>query len=112
MLIETELTAYQIEQWDAAWKQDYPNVQHYYMLQIWPKACGMGFDGSDSRLREVQRTLPTAFSRMSIMSTLGIDPPGGCHYPAAGYSEIARPICPLVEHDNCGKSFSNSITPR
>ena len=95
----------------AAWKQDYPNVQRYYMFQIWPKACAMGFDGSDNHLREVQRTLPTAFSRMSIMSTLGIDPPGGCHYPAAGYSEIARLICPLVERDNYGKSFTTSITP-
>jgi hypothetical protein len=71
----------------------------------------MGIDGSDNRLREVQRTLPTAFSRMGIMSTLGIDPPGGCHYPAAGYAEIARLICPLVERDNYGKSFTTSITP-
>ena len=95
----------------AAWKQDYPNIQHYYVFQIWPKACAMGVQGSDNRLREVQRTLPTAFSRMSIMSTLGIDPPGGCHYPAAGYAEFARLICPLVERDNYGKSFTTSITP-
>jgi len=95
----------------AAWKQDFPNLQHYYVFQIWPKACSMGVDGSDNRLREVQRTLPAAFSRMSIMSTLGIDPPGGCHYPAAGYAEIARLICPLVERDNYGKSFTTSITP-
>ena len=26
----------------AAWKQDYPNVQHYYVFQIWPNACSMG----------------------------------------------------------------------
>ncbi|MBN2473147.1 MAG: hypothetical protein JXB62_00965 [Pirellulales bacterium] len=55
----------------AAWKQDYPNVQHYYVFQIWPKACAMGIDGSDNRLREVQRTLPTAFPRLSIMSSRG-----------------------------------------
>ena len=95
----------------AAWKQDYPNIQHYYVFQIWPKACAMGVDGSDNRLREVQRTLPTAFSKLSIMSTLGIDPPGGCHYPAAGYAEFARLIGPLVERDNYGKSFTASITP-
>ena len=95
----------------AAWKQDYPNIQHYYVFQIWPKACAMGMDGSDNRLREVQRTLPSAFSRMSIMSTLGVEPPGGCHYPAAGYAEIARLICPLVERDNYGKIFTTSITP-
>ncbi len=48
---------------------------------------------------------------MSIMSTLGIDPPGGCHFPAAGYAEFARLICPLVERDNYGKIFPTSITP-
>ncbi len=95
----------------AGWKHDYPNVQHYYMFQIWPKACAMGVDGSDNRLREVQRQLPTAFSRMSIMSTVGIDPPGGCHYPAAGYAEFARLICPLIQRDHYGKSFATSITP-
>ncbi len=95
----------------ASWKQDYPNVQHYYLFQIWPKSCSMGINGSDNRLREVQRRLPEAFSNMSIMSTLGIEPPGGCHFPAAGYAEFARLICPLVERDNYGKAATASITP-
>ncbi len=95
----------------AAWKQDYPNIQHYYVFQIWPKSCSMGINGSDNRLREVQRTLPTAFAHMSIMSTLGIDPPGGCHFPAAGYAEFARLMCPLVERDHFGKAAAASITP-
>ncbi len=95
----------------AAWKQDYPNIQHYYVFQIWPKSCAMGINGSDNRLREVQRNLTLAFSNMSIMSTLGIDPPGGCHFPAAGYAEFARLICPLLERDNYGKVHATSITP-
>jgi len=95
----------------AAWKQDYPNIQHYYIFQIWPKSCSMGVNGSDNVLREVQRTLPSCFSNMSIMSTLGIKPPGYAHYPAAGYAEFARLICPLVERDNYGKTFAKSITP-
>ncbi|MGA2863714.1 MAG: DUF2341 domain-containing protein [Verrucomicrobiota bacterium] len=95
----------------AAWKQDFPNLQHYYIFQIWPKACAMGVKGSDNMLREVQRSLPSCFSRLSVMSTLGIEPPGDCHYPAAGYAEIARLICPLVERDNYGKVFTSSITP-
>ncbi|MCY2954806.1 MAG: DUF2341 domain-containing protein [Planctomycetota bacterium] len=95
----------------AAWKQDYPNIQHYYIFQIWPKSCSMGVNGSDNVLREVQRTLPSCFSNMSIMSTLGIKPPGYAHYPAAGYAEFARLICPLVERDNHGKVFTRSITP-
>ena len=95
----------------AAWKEDYPNLQHYYIFQIWPKACSMGVNGSDNMLREVQRTLPSCFSNMGIMSTLGIKPPGGCHYPPAGYAEFARSICPLIERDNYGKVFAEAITP-
>jgi hypothetical protein len=95
----------------AAWKTDYPNVQRYYVFQIWPKSCAMGINGSDNRLREVQRNLSTAFSKLSVMSTVGIDPPGGCHFPAAGYAEFARLICPLIERDFYGKVPATSITP-
>ena len=95
----------------AAWKQDYPNIQHYYMFQIMPYACSMGREGSDSRLREVQRTLPAAFSNLSIMSSLGIDPPGGCHFTPEGYAQFAKLIGPLVEQYNYGIQPTLSITP-
>jgi len=95
----------------AAWKQDYPNVQHYYLFQIWPKSCSMGINGSDNVLREVQRTLPSCFSNMGVMSTLGIKPPGPAHYLAAGYAEMARLICPLVERDNYGATCPKAVTP-
>ena len=95
----------------AAWKQDYPNIQHYYMFQIMPYACSMGREGSDSQLREVQRTLPTAFSNLSIMSSLGIDPPGGCHFTPEGYAQFAKLIGPLVEQYNYGIQPTTSITP-
>ena len=71
----------------------------------------MGRDGSDDRLREVQRTLPRAFAHMSIMSSLGIEPEGGCHYPAEGYAQMARLIAPLVERFNYGVQPTGSITP-
>jgi Concanavalin A-like lectin/glucanases superfamily/Domain of unknown function (DUF2341)/Carbohydrate esterase, sialic acid-specific acetylesterase len=95
----------------AAWKCDFPNVQRYYLFQIWPKSCAMGIDGSDNQLREVQRQLPALFSKLSIMSTLGIDPPGGCHFPAAGYAEFARLIFPIVQRGSYGKAFTAPITP-
>lgn len=95
----------------AAWKQDYPNIRRYYLFQIWPRSCAMTENGSDNMLREVQRTLPRYFSNMGIMSTLGIIPPGGCHFPPEGYAEIAHLIYPLVERDNYGKTFDHSITP-
>ncbi|MBJ7391132.1 MAG: hypothetical protein JHC85_06165, partial [Chthoniobacterales bacterium] len=95
----------------AGWKQDFPNVQHYYVFQIWPSSCSMGRDGHGDRLREKQRTLPQLFSNMSIMSTLGIRPPGGCHYPLAGWSEFARLIQPMLERDFYKKKPATSITP-
>lgn len=94
----------------GSWKEDFPNLQYHHVFQIWPKACAMGFEGSDNRLREVQRQLPGAFSNLSVMSTLGIDPPGGCHYPAEGYAAIARQIAPLVERDHYGRKPEASIT--
>lgn len=95
----------------GAWKQDYPNIRHYYLFQIWPKSCSMGVNGSDNMLREIQRTLPDYFSNMSIMSTLGVKPAGTCHFPPEGYAQLARLIAPVVERDNYGKVSDRSVTP-
>ena len=95
----------------TAWKQDMPNLKHYYIFQIWPNSCAMGGgQGSGDRLRERQRTLPQFFSNMSIMSTLGVRPPGGCHFPLIGWAEFARTIQPLMERDFYGKAPTTSIT--
>jgi hypothetical protein len=48
---------------------------------------------------------------MSILSTHGIKPPGGCHFPLVGWSELARMIHPMIKRDFYGKQFSESITP-
>ncbi len=95
----------------ADWKQDFPNIQHYYMFQIWPNSCSMsGSSGCGDMIREKQRTLPSFYSNMDCMSTLGITPPGGCHYPLAGWAEFARVMQPLIERDHYGKSPKTSIT--
>ena len=94
----------------AAWKQDFPNIQHYYIFQIWPNSCSMG-NGHGDMLREVQRTLPRLYSNMDIMSTLGIKPPGPAHFPLAGWAEFARLIQPLIERDIYGKTVTGFITP-
>ncbi len=95
----------------AGWKTDYPNIEHYYVFQIWPKACAMGVKGSDNHLREVQRTLPRLYSNLSVMSTLGIKPPGGCHFPKEGYAEFARLLHPLIESDIYHRSVAGIVTP-
>ena len=94
----------------AAWKQDYPNIKHYYIHQIWPGACGSRSVEGD-RLRERQRQLPQQFSNMSVLSTLGIRPGGGCHFLAEGYAAMARQLFPLVNQYNYGVEPKTSITP-
>ena len=96
----------------AAWKQDFPNVQQYYIFQIWPDSCSMGGrHGSGDMLREKQRTLPQLYSNMSIMSTLGIVPPGPCHFPLIGWAEIANLVQPQMERDLYGKVFASTVNP-
>lgn len=87
-----------------------PNIQHYYLYQIWPNACSQGGTRQSDKLRDVQRLLPRLYANMSTMSTLGIKPEGSCHYPAAGYAEMARLMIPLVERDNYGKVFDKPVT--
>lgn len=94
----------------ADWKQDFPNLRRYYLFQIWPDACSMG-NGRGDRLREVQRTLPRLYSNMDVLSTLGIRPPGPCHYPLAGWSEFARMLQPLIERDSFGIAATRPLTP-
>ena len=95
----------------AAWKTDFPNVKNYYVFQIWPNSCGMGGSiGSGDMLREKQRTLPYLFSNMSILSTLGVRPPGGCHYPLEGWAEFARMVQPIIERDHYGLKPTKPIT--
>ncbi len=96
----------------AAWKQDFPNLQHTTIFQIWPNSCSMaGNTGAGDHIREIQRTLPRLYSHMSVMSTLGIQPPGGCHFPLAGWAEFARLVQPLIERDNYGRKVTEAITP-
>ncbi|MCX6880869.1 MAG: hypothetical protein NTW21_44780 [Verrucomicrobia bacterium] len=98
----------------AAWKQDYPNIQHYYMFRIWPSACAMGGTPGADQLLEYQRTLPSLYSNLRVMSTLGIisgsSGPRLCHFDLDGYAQIAHLITPLVEQDNYGLVPQQAIT--
>jgi hypothetical protein len=98
----------------AAWKQDYPNIQHYYIYQIWPSGCNMGGTPAGDMLLEVQRTLPSLYSNMRIMSTLGIvsgsSGRGLAHFDLEGYAQVARLVSPLVEQDNYGLVPKQAIT--
>ncbi|MCX5656612.1 MAG: hypothetical protein NTY65_18400 [Planctomycetota bacterium] len=93
----------------AAWKQDFPNIQHYYVFQIWPNSCSMGGNGASDRLRDVERRLSRLYSNLSVMSTLSL-PSGACHFDLADYEKMGRSLALLVARDSCGKVFDKPIT--
>jgi hypothetical protein len=93
----------------AAWKQDFPNVKHYTVFQIFPNSCSMG-GGNGDMLRERQRTLPLLYSNMSILSTLGVTPPGGAHYPLEGWAVFAQMLQPILEKEIYGKVPLGPVT--
>ena len=93
----------------ADWKRDFPNVSRYYVFQIWPNACAMG-GGNGDMLREKQRSLARLYSNMAMLSTLGIQPGGPCHYPLEGWSVFARRIQRLLERDFYGREVDGPIT--
>jgi len=96
----------------AAWKQDYPNIRNYYVYQVWPLPCGMG--PKDDGIREAQRTLPTLFSNLRVMSTIGAASEhagrGACHFDLAGYAKFAEFMSPLVEQDHYGLKPTQPVT--
>jgi len=93
----------------ADWKRDFPNVTRYYVFQIWPNACAMS-SGNGDMLREEQRSLARLYSNMAMLSTLGIQPGGSCHYPLEGWSVFARRIQRLLERDFYGRQVDAPIT--
>jgi hypothetical protein len=93
----------------AAWKQDFPNIKRYYIYQIWPNSCSMG-NGNGDMLREIQRTLPRLYSNMDVISTLGIQPAGPCHFPLIGWTQFAHFVQPLIERDFHGRVITDPVT--
>jgi hypothetical protein len=96
----------------AAWKQDYPNIRNYYVYQVWPLPCSMG--PKDDGIREAQRTLPSLYSNLRVMSTIGAASEhagrGACHFDLAGYAKFAAFMSPLVEIDHYGLKPANEVT--
>ncbi len=94
----------------GAWKTDFPNIQHYYIFQIYPNACSIGGGYWSDMIREVQRNLPGLYSNMSIMSTLAQPTGSQCHFYSPDYCQLAYNMFPLVARDNYGLVPTNDIT--
>ena len=94
----------------AAWKQDMPNLQHYYLFQIWPNACGQGGNSHSDRLRDLQRCLSRLYSNLSVMPTLAFPSGQSCHFVVEDYEKMGLSMVPLLERDSFGKVFDSPIT--
>jgi hypothetical protein len=94
----------------AAWKQDYPNIRHYYLYQIWPNACSQGGTRNSDKLRDVQRRLARLYSSLSVMPTLDIPSGANCHFKTDDYEKMGQAMAPLLERDIYGKVFAQPIT--
>jgi hypothetical protein len=93
----------------AAWIRDYPNVQRYVIYQMAPNPCGIGPFASE--LREVQRTLPRLYSKMTLMHNHGLAGYDGCHYTKLGYDNMAARLLPAVNRDFYGITPAAPVTP-
>jgi hypothetical protein len=94
----------------AAWKQDYPNIRHYYLFQIWPNACSQGGTRNSDKLRDVQRRLSRLYSSLSVMPTLDIPSGASCHFKTDDYEKMGLSMAPLLERDIYGKVFAQPVT--
>ncbi len=92
----------------AAWKQDFPNLQRYIIYQVMPAPCAMGPKGD--QLRDVQRTLPSLYSKMHVLCTLATPGYEGCHFNPTGYQNFANLTAPLVGQDFYGVVPAMSVT--
>ena len=74
----------------------------------------MGGTNAGDMLLEVQRTMPRLFSRMRVMSTLGIvsksSGRGLCHFDEEGYAQIAQLMSPVIEQDHYGLDRAKILT--
>ncbi len=94
----------------AAWKQDMPNLQHYYLFQIWPNACGQGGNRHSDKLRDVQRLLSRLYSNLSVMPTLDFPTGAGCHFNLADYEKMGLSMVRLVERNHYERVFRKPVT--
>ena len=94
----------------AAWKRDYPNIQRYYVYQIWPNSCSMGGNGASDKLRDIERTFTRLYANLGVMSTLDLLS-GACHFNLTDYEKMGVSMARIVERDNYGRIFGKSVTP-
>lgn len=81
----------------SAWKQDYPNLEQIYLLQV-RKGCG----NPSLPLRDLQRRLQDIYADVSVMSTTAAVAHDGCHFYFRGYRDLGNRMARLLGRDLYG----------
>jgi hypothetical protein len=67
-----------------SWKEDYPNLQKIYLLQMRPNYCDFG----NIAMRDVQRTMGDSIPSVEPIASAAMQNQTGCHYNDDGYREM------------------------
>jgi hypothetical protein len=89
-----------------SWKEDYPNVQKIYVMQVRP-GCTAGF-GAD--VRDLLRTLQDSFPNIESVSTMGLPGHDGCHFVPIGYSGLGDQLFRLLTRDFYGSTDRDQVS--
>jgi len=91
----------------SEWKQDYPNLQKIYVMQIRPSECSAVFTAD---LRDLQRRLPETYPDIEAVSTMGIPGYDGCLFDSAGYTQLGDQLFRLLARDFYGSTDNQQIS--
>ncbi len=67
-----------------SWKEDYPNLQKIYLLQMRPNYCGWG----NITMRDVQRAMGDSIPSVEPIASAAMSDQTGCHYNDDGYRDM------------------------
>ncbi len=82
------------------WKQDYPNIRKFYVMQFRP-GCSVGFNAD---LRDLLRTLPDHLTNIESVSTMSLPGHDSCHFAPEGYLQLGDQLFRLLARDFYGST--------
>jgi hypothetical protein len=89
-----------------AWKEDFPNIQKIYVMQVRP-GCSAGFSAD---VRDLLRKLQNLYPNIEAVSTMGIPGHDGCHFSPEGYSQLGDQLFRLLARDFYGAADKDQIS--
>jgi hypothetical protein len=94
----------------AAWLNDSPNIEHFYIFQTRDCDCGTTAQGR-LKIKEAQRLLALNDPDITIMPTTGMTLHNdNCHFPFVdGYEKFATRIYPLVKRHIYGETMASTF---